>query len=697
MHKNKFLFHFLVMTHFLFGKEFSMNRVIRIGILAALSACSLVNIGGAETYELDPVFVTAQRVENRDLDTPATVEVVERKDIEASGAGSAFEALRTSLGTFASTQLPNGVGMGSMTSKINIRGVDKGTLVLVDGVPMNQDGKYNLEDIGADAIERVEIVRGGGSVLYGSEATGGVINIITRSRIQNSVKVSAGNYDKQRYNVNIGADVFNASLYYEHRGPIDRITTTTTKNKAMGGKFTDRYYDYKKGNDWGIFWNYAINDNLKFSHNYVNTKNTASQMDSDYKNSPYQTKKYEDDNNTFLLNYDDKNGLTAFASYGTQERNHNQISYDKKTGAVKEDIEYSWRKGHNTNLNVQKVFETNGKDTFLIGASFQREDLDVRSAGTKKMGNKPAQPAKTGNYNRDIYSVYGSYKWNMTEQDQLIFNARQTFVRNADGITTEIKTGETGYTVQKDQSKFTPEIQYIRKLDDHSSFYAKAGKSFRLPELTKIFGASAMLSNVNLQPEHGKHYEIGYKLNQGDISWRVSLFHYDIKDAIKSFSGSPLTGDLEYSNADSKNTGIEVSADVRHSEYLDYTVGIAYGNPKEKSLDSKGHVGDWIHTNNRWQITSSVRYHKDKWAGVLSANYLGYRYNAADDGQTKVKPALFTDLDISYKPGEAHKVFFHINNLLDREDYTTVTAPNPEKFGYISQGRNFMLGYEYKF
>lgn len=161
-----------------------MNRTIRIGILAALSACSLVNIGGAETYELDPVFVTAQRVENRDLDTPATVEVVERKDIEASGAGSAFEVLRTSLGTFASTQLPNGVSMGSMTSKINIRGVDKGTLVLVDGVPMNQDGKYNLEDIGADAIERIEIVRGGGSMLYGSEATGGVINIITRSRIQ---------------------------------------------------------------------------------------------------------------------------------------------------------------------------------------------------------------------------------------------------------------------------------------------------------------------------------------------------------------------------------------------------------------------------------------------------------------------------------------------------------------------------------
>lgn len=180
-------------------------------------------------------MVTAQRVENRDLQTPASVEVIDREEIEKSGAGSAFEALRNTLGVFASTQMPNGVSMGSMTSKIDIRGVDKGTLVLVDGVPMNQDGKYNLEDIGADAIDHIEVVRGGGSVLYGSEATGGVINIITRSHTQNSVKVSAGNYDKQRYSLNVGADKFNASAYYEHRGEISHMTTTT-KAKAMGGE-----------------------------------------------------------------------------------------------------------------------------------------------------------------------------------------------------------------------------------------------------------------------------------------------------------------------------------------------------------------------------------------------------------------------------------------------------------------------------
>lgn len=676
-----------------------MKKSVKIGIIAALSTFSF--FGGATAsaaeYQLDPVIVTAQRMENHDLDTPATVEVIHREKIEQSGGGSAFEVLRNSLGVFASTQLPNGISMGSMTSKINIRGVDKGTLVMVDGVPMNQDAKYNLEDIGTEAIDHIEIVRGGGSVLYGSEATGGVINIITREHLQNSVKVSVGNYDKQRYSANVGTEKFNASAYYEHRGDIGHITSTTTKNKVMGGGYSSRWYNYDKGEDKGIFWNYKINDNLKFSHNFVNTQNTIYQMDNSYLKSPYQKKMYEDTNNTFLLNYDDHKGLTGYASYGTQERNYDQDTYNKKTGAISEAIQYSWRKGHNTNLNLQKVFNIGKEDTFLFGASFKREDMDVKSAGTKKMGNTLAKPAKTGTYNRDVYSLYASYNWHMAEKDQMIFNARETFVRRANGTSQEIVSGKVTDSVQENQQKFTPEVQYLHKINDKSTIYAKAGKSFRLPELTKIFGGAAMLPNIDLKPEHGTHYELGYKLNQGNTSWRVALFHYNIKDSIQSFSGSPITGDVEYQNTDSKNTGIEISADIHHNDYLDTSWGIAYGNPTERSVDSAGVVGDWIKTNNRLQFTSAIRYHKDKWSSALTANYLGYRANKNDYGKTHVKPALFTDLDVSYEPGKAHRVFFHVNNLFNRDDYTTVTAPADDTFAYITQGRNFIMGYEFKF
>ena len=90
------------------------GKKLSIAILGALLMSTTVCSGGAsaaEIYELDPVVVTAQRVENRDLQTPASVDVIDREEIEKSGAGSAFEALRNTLGVFASTQMPNGVSM----------------------------------------------------------------------------------------------------------------------------------------------------------------------------------------------------------------------------------------------------------------------------------------------------------------------------------------------------------------------------------------------------------------------------------------------------------------------------------------------------------------------------------------------------------------------------------------------------------
>ena len=648
-----------------------------------------------QEYTLDPMVITAQRMETKDLKTPAAVEVVTKEKIENSGAGSAYDVLQNALGVMSSAQGPNGAAMGSMTSKIIIRGVDKGTLVMVDGVPMNQDGKYNLEDIPSDMIEKIEIVRGGGSVLYGSEATGGVVNIITKNTVKNSVKVSAGNYGRERYAVSVGADRFNATASLENRGKIANMTTTV-KNTAMG-KTSYRHFDYVKGESKGILWNYNINDNVKFTHNYVENNNVMDIIDNTYLKSPYQRKEYDDHNNTFALAIDDKHGFTSNISYGTQERNYDQTTWNSK-GAISSAIKYSWRKGHNTNINVQKVFDVNEKDKFLVGASFKREDLDVYNSKTKKMGNNPEKPERTGAYNRDIYSLYASYDWQMTDADKLIVNLRETFVRNAKGDNTDLSTGITTKTVQMNQSKFTPEIQYIHDLTDNSSFYAKAGKSYRLPELTKIFGGSVILPSVDLKPEHGVHYEMGYKLNEANRSWRLAIFNYDIKDAIESISGSAQAGNLVYSNTDVKNTGVELSLNVKHNDNLDSFWGVTYSNPKQKSFKTDNSAGgEWIKYNNQFQFNMGVNYHADKFASALSANYIGMRTDGTSAVHDRMKPALYTDLHFSYAPEKNQKAFLHINNLLDRKDYTTSKGPDETTYGYYTTGINFMVGYEYSF
>ena len=236
------------------------------------------------------------------------------------------------------------------------------------------------------------------------------------------------------------------------------------------------------------------------------------------------------------------------------------------------------------------------------------------------------------------------------------------------------------------------------KSQDNSSFYAKAGKSFRLPELTKIFGGSVMLPSVNLKPEQGTHYEVGYKLNENNRSWRVAFFNYDIKDAIEIESGSASTGDIVYNNTDIKNTGVELSLNVKHNDNVDSFWGISYSNPQQKSFSSDDKEGgQWIKYNNQLQLNMGVNYHKDKFASALSANYIGLRSNGTTDGDTRLKPALYTDLHFSYAPEKNQKAFLHINNLLDRKDYTTNNGPDRDTYGYYTMGINFMVGYEYNF
>ena len=663
-------------------KKMTKAMLMTALILGSVSMGTSVEASELHEFTLDPMVVTAQRMEMRDLDTPATVDVITRDMVERNGGASAYEVLNHALGLSATSMGPNGVSFGSMTSEVTIRGVERGTLVLLDGMPLNQDGKYNLEDIPSDIIERVEIVRSGGSVLYGSEASGGVINIITNKKAINKIKVAVGDLGRENYSVVVGGEKFGATAYYENRGDIDRTSTTAVSGKTVKVK---KYYRYDDGDRKGIRWNYDINDNLTFYHQYSENKNNVSQINPDnkYKNGVIQTNNYKDTDNSFILKYDDQKGLNAHLSYGTQEKDYYQTVY-KADGSLDSTGLYSWRKGHNTNIDVNKRFDM-GNNKLLIGATYKKEDMDIYGS---KIGVASGNGKAT--YDRDTYSVYASYDWAMNDSDNLIINMRETFARNCGA---KYESGLNSQ--QKDMTEFTPEVQYIKKINENSSVYAKAGKSFRLPELTRIYGSGNIKSQLDLYPEKGTHYEMGYKLNTNNAAWRLAIFNYDIKDNITAVAGTNIqAGNLQYTNTNTKNTGIELTCDIEHNQNLSSSFGIAYSNPKKEK-----EVGGYEKYGNRLQLSASVDYQEEKFGASIVANYFGKRLDddVDDNCGVKVKDALYTDLHFTYTPEKNHKLFFHVNNILDREDITTNSAPSADSMGYISVGRNFMLGYEYSF
>ena len=106
------------------------------------------------------MVVTATRTEARELEVPAAVSVINAKEIENSGAKTAYEVIERQVGFTNNAYGPGGREFGGSSTRTVLRGLDKGTLVMVNGAPINMMNYNSMEGIPVEAVEKIEIVRG---------------------------------------------------------------------------------------------------------------------------------------------------------------------------------------------------------------------------------------------------------------------------------------------------------------------------------------------------------------------------------------------------------------------------------------------------------------------------------------------------------------------------------------------------------
>lgn len=145
-----------------------------------------------QAFTLDPMIVTAQRTETRDLDTPATTNIITEQNIKEAGYKNVFDAIEHQVGLTSTGYGDAGQDFGFSSGRTVIRGYDRGTLVMVDGIPMNLKNYNSLDGIPIDMVQQIEIIKGAAGTLYGSEAMGGVINIVTKRPTKANVQASFG-------------------------------------------------------------------------------------------------------------------------------------------------------------------------------------------------------------------------------------------------------------------------------------------------------------------------------------------------------------------------------------------------------------------------------------------------------------------------------------------------------------------------
>lgn len=611
-----------------------------------------------QEFTLDPMVITATRTEKRDVDVPASTTILSNQDLKNTGAQNLQVALGRVPGLIYKTFSPGGGAMGTMANEIAIRGVSNGTLVMLNGTPMNLRGKYFLDAIPVENVERVEIVKGGAGVLYGSEAMGGVINIITKKEFTNSVSVGYGNYGQQKYSASVGTDKVNVGYNLEKWGNVDTISRSDDK----GLKHTDMTGSEKRN----LYVDYKINDNWNFLYNYFETNvRYDTWFDDAYKEVPkggalQQNREYVTKQNLVQLLYQDDT-LKANLYYNQNKLMANGFTNYNTSGKFQGKIYDTDEKNRTYGADVQKEWQLNSKGSLVLGGSYQNEFYDNYSSKVT---------------DRHIYAVYGQYDHKFDDKNELIVGARETWT--------------TGGYRDQNYDNFSMSGQYVHKLDDDDSLYANVTQSFIMPTFSQMYGASdTAIANPDLKPQKGVSYEAGWKRVTDSHSWKAAVYHIDITDNISATWDTDKT-EYQYTNEDFKNTGIELSCDIEGKNGWSYNWGVNYMDPKVKGTKKPY----WDRKYGRVQLNGGITYSKDKWVSSLQGTYLAERVGTPSSSHSShEKPYFLTSLTTTYNADKQNSFTLTMDNLLDREDNLSHSGSSE----YYSTPFNFMLTYNYKF
>lgn len=564
----------------------------------------------------------------------------------------------------------DGSDYSGMLSRIRLRGMDNGTLVLVDGHPANFNNASALNSIPIDQIEKIEVVKGPGSVLYGPQAMAGVINVITKkpvkgTPVKGNVYGSMGNRYRD-YGLNVSSAVFTiggkksfTKDFSDLQGPFQGSgpsldTADKTQEQLFGtvrlAKDVTASVSHKKTHNRWLKGKY---------NNYIKTINTDCESDATY--------------NTYSLNYDNSaNGWKAGLSYFTIEMVQNY-----RYGAAN-----SLYKGHNFDVDIQKkFFSRNNKDSLVIGGQFVKEYWKSLLASTNTDTDS----------SRNSYSLYQSYDHRFSNAFNMIFGVREYWM------------GKSKYLGK--ESKILPQIQGLYKFNDSSSWYFNLGKTFEMPDVsTNFYTGPKYAINPDVKPQSSWSYETGYKYDSEKTSFAATLFYVDATD--KLIWGKTDDNKNIKINADKwKNYGLELNARHKLNANQDIYFGSTFQNPKAKSDygDWKTRKGAWSQDEAKILFNLGTTYRKGKFiadtrlTATLKREPSSLLNNGAyasaktgKDPDHNLKDKLDWSATLTYMPTSQDTFRLVGRNLLNRKDIINYND-------YHCTPINFYMTYERSF
>ena len=650
---------------------------------------------------LDPLVVSAGRVEQPLQDVPANVTVLTRDEIERSAARTVDDLLRQipgfSLFRRSSSLVANPTTQGVSLRGIGPSGVSR-TLVLLDGVPLNDPfgGWVYWSKVPLESIERIEVVRGGGSALYGNYALGGVINIITRKPTGNGLqgKIDGGTRDTIDANLETHAakgplalslrgHVFSTGGYpviqENQRGAVD-IDADSRHQTFIGrteyGPLTDAtlslggsYFNEDRGNGTPLQANST-------EAGYVAAGGTLRSGDgSDWQATVYSQLQ------TF----------TSTFSRVAIDRQSEALTLDQTVPSTAVGGSLQW-----TKPLPPKHTLTAGLDARWIDG--ESDERIFNFAGTTATARRQAggEQRFAGVFVQDIFTPLPRL--------QITGALRFDYWQNGDAARTDrtLATGQVARTPFADRSDtaVSPKLAILYRATDRLSLRGSGYQAFRAPTLNELYrqfrvGNVVTLANADLGAERLTGGELGLDYRLGD-QWLAKLtgFWNEVKDPVSNVTlTAPLPVDCppgtvcrqRQNLGRTRTRGIEAELHYRPVSSWDVSISYLYNDsevlrfPPDPSLQGKRVPQVPKHT-----YTLGIEYLNPTFVSVaLQGRYVGDQY---EDDRNDSELGSFFVVDLSvWRPlpfAAASEVFIAVENLFD----TTYSVGKDPATGVVSVG-----------
>jgi outer membrane cobalamin receptor len=664
---------------------------------------------------LDRVIVSATKSSRKISESAASVVVITRKEIQASAAKNIDDVLQYASGV----QVKRSVGMGEgVPSDIVLRGIPGAlaaarVLILVDGIPTNVAGTPFLivNEIPLDAIQRIEIVKGPFSSLYGANALGGVINIIT---IQGDGKPSFTVSGETSYPFTIldNAKGDNPDLW-------DDVNVETYWNASVQSSGKVGKYDYLVSAGARTIGNYFLNDSVMI-------RNVIGGRDTTYKRSAEDDYDYRDyrlfvkggysftDNTRLSLNLRYFNSSLGFGITSTAD-NDPRITEGSKIlvgpyldfkpfGVVSATIGGFYRNVHGAYL-----------DQYSVAGVMQPAIFDVESGDFQIDGRCAAKL-----FNVNTVTVGFDQLWNTIEFSPM--SHRKTREPFPGAQSAEKTLTNTGIYIQDETDLFTylhiipalrldyhstyganisPKIGIAADLYDKLTLRTSVGKAYRAPSATELympemyFSPVYLKSNDTLKPEYTTSFDAGFGL---EIPYGFNLscdyFYNKLSNLI-------VLGDLKLGNVytashvnvcDAWSWGFENELSWKQYKWVSAKLNYAYTKSENKTYKQPLDLVPLHKASLQLDLTKSFR--NGLVSVALDEGYVGERTGINWRSGSKVnfgrvieiKPHYVT-LDEYFKTDLTVSCTFATHFTISLSGQNLFNAAIEESFGTLSPGR----------